>query len=210
MKNFLFLLMLFSLAVEAQEFERLSLTPAEINQNVKAHYRHSYMEGGADIILFKNRRYYYEESGNFGYKAFSEGSWTQYKDTLVLSSTLRKNSLPIKISFRAKDSSDFDVKRVAFLKDLNGNTVSNAFIFINNDSTACMNGDLLCRGEYDSINRIRVEYENWGLSSQWMTVRPFTGLLQVTIQTKQDLGKFLVFDREKYQVLKGRLRSINL
>ena len=71
-------------------------------------------------------------------------------------------------------------------------------MYVNNDSTRCMDGDLMCIGEYTSINRIRVKYVNDGISSEWVNINTFDGLLQVTIQTKKDLTNFLVLNPKNF------------
>ena len=189
----------------------MTLSTAEVSHGVQAHYHFESKSGHFTIIdlwLLKESKYEYEITSNV-YNAFSEGTWQQSKGRLVLISHIKKNNLPILVSFRPKDSSDYDVKRIAFIKDLNGKVISNAIVYINNDSTSCIDGDLMCNGKYASINKIRVQYENYGISSEWVNVRPFEGLLQVTILTKKELSNFLVFNPKRYQVLKNKIKVID-
>ena len=204
------LLIFFNLSVHGQDLKRVSLSKKEIS-SVKAHYQWESTDGHfaiEDLWLLKNGTYEYKITSNLN-NAFSDGVWNQSEDILTLTSELQKDNLPIKVSFHPKGNSDFDVKRIAFLRDLNDSVVWNAFVYINNDSTSCMDGDLTCRGEYTVINRIRVQYENYGISSQWVNIKPFEGLLQVTIQSRKDLRNFIVFASKKYRLVNNRLKLIS-
>jgi hypothetical protein len=211
MRVLLLSLFFFNLSGQAQGLSRVSLSKKDINDNVKAHYQWESIFGDRAFInlrLFKNGNYEFKYTSNT-VNAFSDGAWIQANGILTLQSEIQKDSLPIKVSFRPKESSDLDVKRIAFIRDLNGSIVTSAFICINNDSTACTTGDLSCRGiSHSSINRIRVQYMNDGLSSQWVDIPTFDGLLQVTIQTKKNLAEFLVFDSKKYQVENNWLQPV--
>lgn len=174
MRLLLLSFLLFSLVGAAQDLIHMHITKTEESRSVQAHYQYESKDDHfafIDLWLLKDNRYEYKITSNV-YNAFSEGTWKKSKSILTLTSSIKSDNLPIKVSFRPKDSSDFDVKRIAFVKDLNGKVIANVFVYVNNDSTSCMDGDLLCREEYDSINRIRVQYENWGLSSPWVTSNP--------------------------------------
>jgi hypothetical protein len=203
MRSFFLLAMLFSVVGKSQDLVSLPLTKAEVSQKIKAHYSYQSEDGHfalLDLWLMKNGTYEYKITSNT-YNGFSEGTWKQSNRFLTLTSKIQKDNLPIKVSFRPKDSSDFDVKKIAFVKDLKGNVITNVFVYINNDSTSCLDGDLMCQGEYDLIKRIRVQYENFGITSQWININPFKGLLQIIIQTTKDLSRFIVFDEKKIPCL---------
>ena len=71
-----------------------------------------------------------------------------------------------------------------------------------------MDGDLLCIGKYESIDSIKVRFENHGISSKWIPVKPFDGVIQIVIQTYRDLRNYRVLDNEKYQIYKNKLIEI--
>ena len=91
---------------------------------------------------------------------------------------------------------------------LKGNIISYAFVYINNDSVSCMDGDVLCNGSYKSIDSIRVGFENYGISSRWNRVKSFDGVIQIIIQTNRDLRNYIVFNNVKYQVYKNNLKKL--
>jgi hypothetical protein len=211
MRLLLVLIMLSGVAGHGQDLIQIPLTKTEMSQNYKAHYYWQSTDGHYATInlwLSKNGSYEYQLASNLHY-TFSEGSWKKLNGILMLTSNLQKNNLPINVSFRQRDSTDFNVKKIAFIKDLNGKYIANAFVYVNDDSTACMDGDLLCRKEFDSIKRIRIEYENYGISSQWIDIPPFNGLLQITIETTKELGNFSVFENKKYLFLGNMLKPLN-
>jgi hypothetical protein len=91
----------------------------------------------------------------------------------------RVNDLPIKLIYRAKEGNESDIKKIAFIKDLKGNIIDYAFVYINNDSISCMDGDLICTGKYEKIDSIKVRFENHGISSTWIPVKPFNGICKL-------------------------------
>jgi hypothetical protein len=191
-----------------QELSLIKLTKEEENKSAKYHYQWESTDGHVaiiDLFLFGDQTYKYSISSNV-YNAFSSGHWKIFKDTMTLTSNLQKDNLPIKVLYRQRDSNDFNVRKIAFLKDLNGTLVNYAFIYINNDSTSCDYGDLLCIGNYNSIDSIRVRLENHGIYSPWVRIKPFNDLIQVIIQTTQNLRNYIVFDEEKYLIQKNKLR----
>jgi hypothetical protein len=130
------------------------------------------------------------------------------EDQLILNSDIQKNNLPIKVSYHSMDKSDKDVKKINFIKDLKGNPVDYAFVYINDDSTSCMDGDLLCTKEFKTIDSIKVRFENYGISSKWITVEPFDGVIQITIQTYKNLRNYIVLNNRKYKIYKTKIVEV--
>ena len=187
----------------------VKLTNEEKNNNIQYHYRWESTSGHVgiiDLLLFSNHTFEYSVASNV-YHASSTGYWQLSNGILTINSDFQKGSLPIEISYRQRDSSDFNVKKIAFVKDLNNNPINYAFVYINNDSTNCMDGDLLCVGDYNQIDSIKVVLENGGPSSKWMSVFPSDGLIQIKIATKHDLKNYIIFNNRKYQVYKNKLKD---
>ena len=210
MRFFLLLLILLSLTVQGQDLARMPLTKNEKAHKVNAHYQWESKDGHfalIDLWLHHNHNYVYRITSNV-YNAFSYGRWIQLNGVITLSSTIKQNNLPIEVSFPTKNNDDLEVKKIALVTDLNDSLVTNVFVYVNDDSTACILGDAICKGTFDSIYRIRVQYENNGPSSKWISINSYDGLIQVTIQTKVNLTNFLVFDQKKYQVKTNRLKLI--
>jgi hypothetical protein len=178
------------------------LTKEESNRGVQYHYQWQSPDGHVEVVdlfLLNDQIFEYSIASNV-YKAYSMGQWKKNGKTLILNSDYQKETLPIKISYRQRDTSDFTVKEVAFVKDLNGIPLSYAFVYINNDSTSCMDGDLLCIGEYKQINRIKLVLENNGPSSKWINILPHNGLIQITVLTKLNLQRYIILKDRKYKL----------
>ena len=193
-----------------QDLKLIPLTTQEVKEKVQYHYQYEYQDGHVgtiDLLLLKNGTFKYFLASNV-YYTFSTGRWKRSKDIITLNSDIQKNELPIKIIYRSKDSSDFDIKKISFIKDLKGNVISYAFVYINNDSTSCMDGDILCIGSYKSIDSIRVGFENYGISSKWIQVNPFDGIIQIIIQTHRNLRNYIVFNNVKYRIYKSNLKKL--
>lgn len=210
MKFLLIFLFLGSNVSLSQDLRLIPLTTSEINRNVKHHYQYESKEGHLGLIdlwLLKNGSYEYQIASNT-YESFSTGHWKISKDILTLNSDIQADNLPIAIIYRSKDESEPDIKKIAFIKDLDGNIIDYAFVYINNDSISCMDGDLICKGKYEKIDSIKVGFENHGISSRWVSVKPFDGVIQITIKTHRDLRNYVVFDNRTYKVSNTRIVNV--
>lgn len=195
----------------SQDLTLIKLTKEEINRKVKYHYQWESIVGHVaviDLFLFRDQTFEYSEVSNV-YYAYSFGKWESDGNIVVLNSDFQKGTLPIKVTYRQRDTFDFTVKKIAFVRDLNEKPISNAFVHINNDSTSCMDGDLLCNREYKQIDSIKVVLENNGPSSNWVSIIPHTGLVQITILTTHDLRNYFILKDRKYNLDGGRLKYSN-
>jgi hypothetical protein len=188
----------------------MQLTREDIRNKVQYHYRYE-LEPVAynivDILLFKDHSFQFASAGCMASR-YSTGYWKKSKDTLILNSDIQMHDLPISISYRQRDSSDVNIKRIGFLKDSTGKVIDYAFIYINNDSTSCTDGDLMCIGEYENIDSVKVQFENGGISSKWVPIRSFNGILQVKIDTNKDLREYMVLTNNRYKIYNNRVRLI--
>jgi hypothetical protein len=194
----------------SQDLALIKLTPKEINKNVRQHYQWESTDGHVaviDLFLFKDQTFEYSIASNV-YNAYSIGHWKSDGNMVILNSDFQKETLPIKVSYRQRDTFDFTVKEIAFVKDLSGKPLSYAFVYINNDSTSCMDGDLLCIGEYKQIDRVKVVLENNGPSSKWVNIIPHEGLVQITVLTKLNLQNYIILNDVKYKIVNNRLRPL--
>ncbi|MFN8290744.1 MAG: hypothetical protein U0U70_10830 [Chitinophagaceae bacterium] len=195
----------------SQDLILTKLTQEDSNRNVQYHYQWESTDGHVaivDLFLFRDQTFEYSIASNV-YNAYSIGHWKSDGKTIILNSDFQKETLPIKVSYRQRDTSDFTVKEVAFVKDLNEKPLSYAFVYINNDSTSCMDGDLLCIGEYKKIDRVKVVLENNGPSSKWINISPHDGLIQITVLTKLNLKRYIILKNRKYKLTKNKLKMWN-
>ncbi len=192
----------------SQDLTLTKLTKEDSNRDVQYHYQWESTDGHVavvDLLLFRDQTFEYSIASNV-YNAYSIGHWKSDGKAVILNSDFQKETLPIKVSYRQRDTSDFTVKEVTFVKDLNEKPLSYAFVYINNDSTSCMDGDLLCIGEYKQIDRVKVVLENNGPSSTWINILPHEGLIQITVLTKLDLQRYIILKDRKYKLNNNKLR----
>lgn len=192
----------------SQDLALMKLTKEEVNKNVQHHYRWESSDGhvaAIDLFLFKDQTFEYSIVSNI-YNAYSIGNWNSDGSMVILNSDFQKETLPIKVSYRQRDTSDFTVKEIAFVRDLNEKPLSYAFVYINNDSTSCIDGDLLCIGDYKQIDRVKVVLENNGPSSKWIRISPHDGLIQITVLTKRNLKNYMILKNKKYKFDNNKLK----
>lgn len=128
---------------------------------------------------------------------YSEGRYRETDKEIMIKSDLQKDSLPIKLTYREKDSTDKTVTKIAIMRDLKNQPVIGGVVFINDDSTSCIYGDGICSAGIKTIDRIKVVLEN-KISSGWVNVPRGEGILQITIMTLVDLN---------YRSYNGRFRK---
>jgi len=194
----------------AQELALIKLSKEEVNKNIQYHFSQESTEGhlaAIDLFLFKDQTFEYSIASNV-YQAYSIGRWKLDNNKITLNSDFQDGTLPINVSYRQRDSSDLDVKQIAFVRDLNQKILSYAFVHINNDSTSCMDGDLLCTGKYKQIDRVKIALENNGPSSKWINVMPQDGLLQITVLTNRNLKNYIILKNKKYAFENTKLRQL--
>jgi hypothetical protein len=211
MKYLSILFFFISLECRSQDLTLIKLTKEELNKDVQYHYRWESADGHVaviDLFLFKNQTFEYSIASN-GYNTFSIGRWKSDGKEVILNSDFQKGTLPINVSYRQRDTSDFTVKEIAFVRDLNEKPIPYAFVYINNDSTSCMDGDLLCNGEYKQIERVKVVLANDGPSSEWNDIIPHDGLIQITVLTKRNLENYTIVNDRKYKLDNGKLKPLD-
>lgn len=195
----------------SQGLSLTKLTKEDSSRNVQYHYQWESADGHVavvDLFLFRDQTFEYAIASNVHY-AYSTGYWKSKGKTVILNSDFQKETLPIKVSYRQQDTSDFNVKEIAFVKDLNENPLPYAFVYINNDSTSCIDGDLLCIGGYKQIDRVKVVLENGGPSSKWVNILPHDGLIQITVLTKLNLQSYIILTDQIYIIKKKKLMPYN-
>ena len=210
MKYMLVYIALLAQVAYSQDLTLVKLKDKEAKGKTQYHYQWESTDGHVaviDLFLFKDNTFEYSIASNINYM-YSTGRWKLSNGIIALNSDIQNETLPIQIKYRQRDSSDFNVKKIALIRDLNDAPLTYAIMYINNDSTSCMDGDLLCVGDYKQIDSIRVAIVNRGPSSKWIRIYPFEGLLQITIPTKRSLERYMVLTDEKYLVYKDKLKAL--
>lgn len=173
-----------------------------------------YHSAGGEIILTK--------SGRFSYKAFyplnsyeySEGDYRIKKDTLILTSDFQTDNMKVAIDYVDTTTSDSTYTRLTFPQNQNGNTLYNAYYFIN--------GDTSVNGHYDpmlpfnrellaSIKSIKVAFYEINCGSMWIPVNQADKFIKVTLLTDKNLneGSYKVIKNWKLKIVENKLIGLN-
>lgn len=210
MKYFFISFLFITQMCHSQDFILTKLTNEEVNKNIQYHYQWESKDDHVaivDLFLLKNHRFEYSIASNVN-NASSTGVWNSSGRTVTLNSDLQEGTLPIKVSYRQRDSSDLTIKKIDFIRDLRNTPLSFVFVYINNKSIKCYDGDLLCNiDDYKQIDSIKVGLDYNGLSSKWVSIKPNDGLIQITIQTKLNVEKYIILRKKKYQLYKDKLKT---
>ena len=119
------------------------------------------------LRLYKNGEYYYEE-GTLSNIFFNVGKWKFLNKELILNDNLDKNNLPVSvICFNKSDTINSFIIRI--VQNLKGEYLTDGFVYINNDSCQCLPLTGTCLGKYNSIDSLKIVFEN-GFKSKWIPV----------------------------------------
>jgi hypothetical protein len=196
--------------VTGQDLIRCKLTDREKKNKVAYSYVYNASEhyGVIKLSLYKSGLFYYTLS-SFNRDVFSEGKWIRKKDTIILVSNIRNGHIPIKLNYSNDTSNLINKFRVGIVKNLKGEYLTDGLVNINNDSIKCVPEGGFCTAVYQSIDSIKVVFEN-GLSSGWVRVdNKDSWLILPIVQTNFLISAYVSLENRKYRVLKSSLKPID-
>lgn len=194
---------------QAQELKKHKLDREDVKKGVWAYYEYREKDsyGYVGLQLFKNGAYQYKVE-TAGYSSFSKGKWIMKNKVLLLTSDIKKNDLPVKLNYLIDSPVNASFK-ISIVKNLKDELLTDAFVYINNDSLQCLPLTETCLGTYDKIDRIKVVFEN-GMRSKWIKVEhKVYKQLQPVLQLDFNISSYEAIDSEKYKVLKSSIRLLN-
>jgi hypothetical protein len=177
------LLNIFIHPISMAQYELVPLKNAEIKKGIKYHYYYRGPGGFAvcELYLFHNGSFRYEDYTCMS-AAFSSGNWTIKNNLVKFTSDIQNTSVPVKLLYRSRDSSDIGIKRLAAPVDLAGNKLLfTTSVCINSDTIPCYGGDSYCFGTYKTIDSVMVRLEN-GLRSAWLKVNTGNEIVQLIVE----------------------------
>lgn len=203
---FIFFLLSFSV-ISGQDLKKISLTKTEKKEGVLSKY--IFEESGAYgqiILLLYGDGYFKYSIFSFNRQSLSFGKWKFEKGILLLNSGIKKENLPISISYSEDTSNRINGCRFNIIKNLSGKEVVDAFVLINNDTTRCLPSYSSCYGNYSSTDSIKVLLEN-GISSKWIKLKSNRVQQQIDISIDMDImpSMYYVIDNRKYKMINNRL-----
>ena len=206
-----FLLMISTGIVHAQHrdntymMKKVKLTQQDISDGIIERYVHYFWEGGEVLELFKNGRYQYSMGRNGGDR-YNEGTWKKIKGELILTDQFDKDNLPIALICLNKADTIYNFV-VQIIKNLNGEELTDGFVYINNDSTSC--DPLLgsCLQNYSTIDSIKVHFAN-GYKSKWIKT-PCRNYQQLalTLQSKLSMATYDSLYFSKFRVYTTSIKA---
>src|SRR6266508_4047902 len=84
----------FSLKALSQTFDKMKISEKEKSKGMLFKYQKSHGETIENLELYSGGTFFYENI-NMGGNSFSKGKWGKKGETLILSSLISKNNIPI-------------------------------------------------------------------------------------------------------------------
>lgn len=189
----------------SQSLVQEEVSTEDLRNEVYKKYNFSEGEGSHEmsLVLFKNNTYKFEETRD-GVPRINMGSWKIKDKVLFLKDNINKDKLPISVQFITKADSLFK-GFFQIVRNLKGEILNDAMIYVNNDSVQCLALTGTCIGSFKSINRIKVAFEN-GFTSGWVSIKrkPFEQL-SFTILSNYNITNYAALKSAMYLVAKGKL-----
>ncbi len=163
---------------------------------LSSHYQYESKSGHytfINLFLYKTGKFEYNLYSNV-YHCFSTGTWEMNKNIIQLKSDLQKNNLPVKVIYVSNKTEQNNKRRIAIIKNLKNEDVTDAFIYVNNDSTRCIYGDQICSSSYQSIDSLKVLLEN-EIASGWISIEKNNSDIQLIIQSHTSLSNYIFFNK---------------
>jgi hypothetical protein len=192
--------------IHSQDLLSVSLLKSDHSQGVFGKYELTGMESFYQLILYKDNTFRYNSFENIIGKRFSEGWWKRKDDLLILNSTVRKETLPIRIDF-SDDSIKIPRTKVHWVYNSKGKLIEDALFFINDDSCVCSSLMDTCTRAFEKISRIKLIIGD--VSSTWVNV---TGKeyrqLKITVLSDINFSQYVGFTDSKFQISKRGLNKL--
>lgn len=189
---------------QGQELKKQKISNEDLRKGILAYYEYKAQDsyGYVGLTLFKSGKYYYKME-TFGRGSFSEGKWRGNGREIILTSDLKKNNLPVKLTYLNDTSNSKSSFSISVVKNWKGELITDAFVYVNNDTLQCLPLTETCLGSFGKINRLKVVFEN-GLSSKWVKVEDKEyKQLQLILQLDFQVSTYETFENDKYKVFSG-------
>jgi hypothetical protein len=193
----------------SQYLKKVNLSNEEKKEGAVEKYEYSSVGsyGYVGLLLYKNGTYIYK-SFSFAQNLYSDGKWHRVKSVIFLNSKIEKDNIPVKLIYCNSDTLKDKETKIKMVANLRGETFPDAFVNINNDSINCVPSMDTCFGSFNTIDRIKIVFEN-GYSSKWIkVVEKEYKRLQPIVQVDFNLSSYVTFKKKKYTFDKTTLKLI--
>ena len=165
------------------------------------------------LDLYKNNVFHYEDGIHAGdFYFFSNGTWKQKGDTIILNSYLDSENLSITLkyfdSIADKSPRNYN-KKILIPMDYNNNLLYDGVIHINNDDMVCHPSlDTCFGGPVEKVDMIKVSFDN-GVKSKWVQLNHNDfKQLQIYVDMPADHDHYEPFYNKKYFFVNEGLRAV--
>jgi hypothetical protein len=197
-----------AISTVAQDLKKIKLNKADVLNDVKYKYEYNSTDSyyHIQLLLFRNGIYKYVLD-HFAQTLFSEGKWEIKSRTLLLNSNISKHAVPASISYCSDTGRIVNGFKFAIVTNRKGQLMTDAFVIINVDTVKCLPLAGACVGTYNTIDSVRLLFEN-GLSSKWMKVKnaPDKNIC-ITAEVDHPLSQYTAFDEFRCRMINDSLKS---
>lgn len=176
--------------------------------SIFAFYQYRTLEGfaGTSIKLNQNKSFYYS-TGTDIQQSFSSGMWEIVKDTLILKSFINRDDIPVTITEITTEHEDSIT--IGLIKNLNGDIIKDATVFINGDTTInCMPAFDDCRFIKGSIRKVKLAFNN-NCSTKWYELKnESTSRIEPIVNVDSPFNSYVFLSNKKYIIKKKGLYEL--
>lgn len=170
-------------------------------------YHHLSPDGHAgSAIKLKNDKTFSYSTGTDVQQFTSSGKWEIKNDTLILNSFLKRDDIPFVIKESAFGS--LDSLTIAWVKNLNGDVVKDATVFVNDDTSAsCMPVFDNCVFPIGSVKKLRFTFNN--CSTDWYFLKNMgANKIEPVVNVDFYLDGYVFLHNQKYFMTKSGLYEL--
>lgn len=160
------------------------------------------------LLNLKNDGSYLYRTGGDIETNHSYGRWTLNGDTLLLTSSINRNNIPVIVNKKNVDTIKENIV-MRQVPNLDNEIMDAAFMFNGDTSNLCIPfWETGCNQKIGSVDSFRIGFGNKTYTS-WIKLKDKrTNLIEVTAQVHDVLALYLFFDKEKFLYKDGNLQYI--
>jgi len=167
-----------------------------------------------EIVLMKTGRFKYTSHRPMGYQEYSDGKYTIKKDRLTLISDLQSTNIKIAVTYIDTSIADTLYTRLYAPTNNKGDYISNAYYFLNHDTTNIGWFDPaypLNRHYLNSITSLKVVFDGTDFGSDWIPITRSDKFIRVTVLTDKNYSKYRprVFASWKFNMTKSKIIELS-
>jgi len=197
-------------SVNSQELLRKNIKSPKSSLKVYRSYMYNdtVEYGIIKLWLYENGSFYYTYDATHA-NLFTEGRWSIDRNILTLTSTIQDGFIPVKLFFSNDSAQTINGFRIGIVRNLKGVKMEDGLVAINTDSNMCAPSYALCDQKFESIDSIKIVFEN-KLHSSWIKVkkREYNVIIPI-VQTNFLISSYLSFNKRKYIINKSGLELIS-